>query len=75
MGRHGDAWKVRVTAAPEAGKANEELLRFLARTLDVPKRDLTLTHGAAARDKVVELDGMSRDAAEGILSAVAERRP
>jgi len=75
VGRHGDAWKVRVTAAPEAGKANEELLRFLARTLDVRKRARTLTHGGAARDKVVELDGMSRDAAEGILSAVAERRP
>lgn len=74
IGRHGDAWKVRVTASPQAGKANEALLHFLARTLDVPRRDLTLIHGTASRDKVVELDGLTHDAAEGLLAAAAERR-
>ncbi|MGH3056063.1 MAG: DUF167 domain-containing protein, partial [Gaiellaceae bacterium] len=27
VGRHGDAWKVRVTEAPERGRANEAVLR------------------------------------------------
>jgi uncharacterized protein (TIGR00251 family) len=72
VGRHGDAWKVRVTAPAQAGKANEAVLRFLARTFDVPRRDLTLIHGTASRDKVVELDGLSRDVAESVLAAAAE---
>lgn len=74
VGRHGDAWKVRVTAPAQAGKANEAVLRFLARTFDVPRRDLTLIHGTASRDKVVELDGLSRDVAESVLAAAAEHR-
>ena len=29
VGRHGDAWKVRVTEAPERGRANEAVLRLI----------------------------------------------
>jgi uncharacterized protein len=62
VGRHGDAWKLRVTAAPEGGKANEAVLQLLAERLDVPRANLTLVSGHAARDKIVELSGI--DAAE-----------
>ena len=73
VGRHGDAWKVRVAAAPEAGKANDALLDLLARTLDLPRRDLELTAGGASRDKVVTLEGLSSEAADSMLAAAAER--
>jgi uncharacterized protein (TIGR00251 family) len=73
VGRHADGWKVRVAAAPEAGKANEALLRFLARTLALPRRDLELTRGTASRDKVVTLAGLTSEAADGRLEAAAER--
>ena len=66
IGRHGDAWRVRVSAAPERGRANDELLELLARTLELPRPQLTLVSGATSRDKLVRLDGI--DAAE------AERR-
>ena len=66
VGRHGDGWKIRVAAAPEAGKANDALLALLAEALRLPRRALTLVTGHASRDKLVELDGL--DAAE------AERR-
>jgi uncharacterized protein (TIGR00251 family) len=64
VGRHGDAWKVRVTAAADRGQANAEVLRLLASALGVPRRSLSLVAGHASRDKVVQLDGLASDEAE-----------
>lgn len=58
-GRHGDRLKVKVAAPPEKGRANEELLNFLARSLKVPRQALHLTLGAASRAKVVEIHDLS----------------
>jgi uncharacterized protein (TIGR00251 family) len=58
VGRYGDAWKVRVTAAPEDGRANEAVLRLLSDALSLPRCDLTLVSGHGARDKIVELAGV-----------------
>lgn len=71
VGRHGDAWKVRVAAPPEDGKANEEVLELLARTLEVPRRSVTLATGGAARDKVVILEGLASTEVESKLAAAA----
>jgi hypothetical protein len=49
---------VRVTAAPERGRANEAVLRFLAETLALPRTALTLVSGHGGREKVVELTGI-----------------
>ena len=73
VGRHGDAWKIRVAAAPEAGKANDAVIDLLARTLDIPSRDLELTAGGASRSKVVAVQGLTSEAAERLLDAAAER--
>jgi uncharacterized protein len=62
VGRHGDAWKVRVAAPPEAGRANDAVVRLLADTLALPQRDVEIVAGHTARDKVVSLAGI--DAAE-----------
>jgi uncharacterized protein len=61
VGRHGDAWKVRVGAAPERGRANDALIDLLAERLSVPRRDVRIVAGHGARDKVVELDGIAED--------------
>ena len=53
----GVALKIAVTAAPEAGKANDALLAFLARLLRVPRRDLSLARGASDRRKLVHVAG------------------
>jgi uncharacterized protein (TIGR00251 family) len=58
VGRHGDAWKVRVTEAPEHGRANEAVVRLLAQTLAVPRDAVAIVSGHAARDKIVELTGV-----------------
>ena len=52
----GDPLRIRVTAPPEDGKANEAVRRLLARALGVAPSRLTLIRGAAARDKLFRLD-------------------
>ncbi len=71
VGRHGDAWKLRVEAAPEGGKANAAVVRLLAETLDLRPRDVTLVSGHAAREKVVALDGIGAEETSRRLAAAA----
>ena len=70
-GRYGQAWKVRVAAPPEGGRANDALLRLLAETLSVPRDAVKLVSGHAARDKVVELAGIDETLVERRLSSAA----
>jgi uncharacterized protein len=72
VGRYGDGWKVRVTAPPEGGKANDAVLRLLAKALDLPRADLELAAGSASRDKVVTLVGLSTETAEARMAAAAK---
>jgi len=69
VGRHGSAWKLRVTAAPEDGKANEAVVRLLAETLGVSRADVAIVSGHGTRDKVVSLAGLRPDEVERLLNA------
>ena len=51
--------RVHVTAAPEDGKANEALVSLLSKQLRVPKLSVRVVRGHRARNKVVEVDGLS----------------
>ena len=61
VGRYGEAWKVRVAAPPEGGRANAAVVRLLAETLELPRESVTLVSGHGTRDKVVELTGLGPD--------------
>lgn len=71
VGRHGEAWKLRVAAPPEDGRANDAVLDLLAASLDLPRSDLEISSGRSSRDKVVTLNGLSPAAAGARLEAVA----
>ena len=49
--------KIALRSPPVDGEANTELQRFLAATLGVPKRSVTLTLGRASRRKRVLIEG------------------
>ena len=46
---------IRTTATPEHGKANEAVLRLLAKALDLPVSSLALVRGATSRNKLVRV--------------------
>lgn len=62
VGRYAGGLKVRVTAPPERGRANEEALELLAVAFSLPRRALEIVSGHGSRDKIVALEGI--DAAE-----------
>jgi uncharacterized protein len=67
-GRYGEAWRVRVSAAPERGRANEAVVGLLAERLGVPRTSLSVVSGQTSRDKVVELRGLGHDEVERRLA-------
>ena len=66
-GRHGDAIKIRLAAPPVDNAANEELVRFLAEALGVPRAAVRVARGLTGRRKTVAIDGLTADAAIHIL--------
>jgi uncharacterized protein (TIGR00251 family) len=64
VGRHGDAWKVRVAPAPENGKANDAVVALLADTLSIARSDVSIVSGLTSRDKTVALEGIDSDETE-----------
>ena len=63
-GTHGVAGdmrlKLRLAAPPVDGKANAELLRFLAEAFGVPLRQVVLVRGATSRQKSVRIESPAR---------------
>lgn len=58
-GTHDGLPCVRLHAPPAEGRANAELLRFLAEELGLPKSAVTLTRGASSRRKVLFVRGLT----------------
>ena len=48
-----DRLVVKLTAPPVEGRANKELVRFLAKTLGVSPSSLSIIRGITSRDKVI----------------------
>ena len=69
VGRHGDAWKLRVAAPPERGRANASVVRLLATSLEIGRPDVRIVSGAVSRDKVVEIVGLTLEEAEQRLAS------
>ncbi len=55
------AVKIRLTAPPVEGQANEALLKFLSKALGVPKGALEIAAGDHGRSKLVRVRGVPGD--------------
>ncbi len=58
-GRHGSELRIRLTAPPVDGAANEALIRFLAEALGLARSEMLLVSGAGSRSKVVSARGLT----------------
>ena len=53
--------QVKVSAPPVKGKANIELIAFLSKALGVSKSRVGIIKGHTARNKVITIQGLSRE--------------
>ena len=71
-GEHGGALRVRVTAAPEKGKANHRVLELLGEALGLPSSALRLLKGESRPNKVVWIP-LDPKKVRGLLPADPEK--
>ena len=55
VGAYRDGIKVKVTAPPVEGKANEELLRFLSKVWRIPQSHIEIIRGHHSREKILRI--------------------
>jgi uncharacterized protein (TIGR00251 family) len=60
-GWQGERLRLRVTAPPVEGAANEAVVRLLADALGVRRSQITFTRGAKSREKTVVVEGLSEE--------------
>lgn len=67
IGLHGDALKIKVTAPPVDGRANEEIIEYLATALGIKKGKLSIVAGHASTRKTIAISGCNRQDVNGLM--------
>lgn len=57
VGFHGEELKIRLASQPIDGRANKDLLKFVAQKFDVPRRKVMLIRGSKSRHKKIAIIG------------------
>lgn len=66
VGKIDGVWKIRLKAPPVEGRANEELVRFLAETLDAAPSEIEIEKGLGSKLKTIKIpDRIRLDAMDG----------
>jgi uncharacterized protein (TIGR00251 family) len=55
VGVHGDRLKIRITAPPVDGKANEHIIKWFSKLFKVPKGDIEILQGELGRQKTLRI--------------------
>ncbi|MEO8199529.1 MAG: DUF167 domain-containing protein [Gemmatimonadota bacterium] len=66
-GMHGERLKIRLAAPPVDGAANEALVVFLTRLLQVNRSAVSIKSGQSSRRKTLVINGISVERAKAIL--------
>ncbi len=67
VGPHNGELKIKITAPPIDGRANEGLIEFLSDHFNIPKRSISLVKGETGRHKTVDLQGIDLPTAQQLL--------
>ena len=60
-GTYLDRIKIRIASPPQKGKANRELIKFIAEKLEIPKKNIKIISGEKSHLKVLEITDSCND--------------
>lgn len=66
-GKHGDALKIRLISNSVSGIANDTLLNFLAKKLDVEREKIEVAAGLTSAEKMIVVVGLTPTEVEELL--------
>lgn len=67
QGIQGGSLKVKLSSPPEKGKANKELIKFLAKKLGIKKNQISITAGETNPQKKIQVIGCDESHLEDII--------
>ena len=70
IGYREDVLRLRVTAPPEGGKANDAVVALLAETLGIAKGRVKIFRGHSSREKVVMVESLAQEEVHRRLVAI-----
>jgi len=71
-GIYQDRIKIRISAPPEKGRANKELIKFIAGILSIPKSRISIASGKTSNYKEIQINSNHNNNYDIILGAVRE---
>ncbi|MGB0757545.1 MAG: DUF167 domain-containing protein [Patescibacteria group bacterium] len=68
IGKRNNEWVIKLTAPADKGKANKQLIGYLAEVTDQPKQNIEIVSGETSRHKNITFHGLDIKEVESILS-------
>lgn len=68
VGLHDGRLKIKISAPPVEGKANERLTEVMAKALGVPKSSVDIVRGKSSRLKTLKISGIDGETCESFIS-------
>lgn len=68
-----DKLAINLTAPPDKGKANKQLIQFLAKELGLSKQALMIAHGEKSRSKIIRVQGIEKQELELRLKHILDQ--
>ena len=69
VGEHNGSLRIKITAPPVDGAANEELIRVLAKTFNVSRSAVRIVSGQTGKVKQISIKGRTNDVVERLNSS------
>jgi uncharacterized protein len=69
LGYQDDRLRMRVTAPPEGGRANEAVITLLAEALSIAKSRVKIVRGHTSREKLVVVESLGQEEAQRRLAS------